>query len=88
MESHSKRNVGRPVPGTNRRRLDGKPSGKTDWSGAGKLGEKTLKKKSELKSRRVELTKKLTSQKGKTEGSAGEKMIFNNSKKKSKEALT
>ena len=48
----------------------------------------SLKKKSELKSRKVELTKKLTSQKGKTEGSAGEKMIFNNSKKKRKEALT
>ena len=47
--------------------------------------KKTLKKKRELKSRKEELTKKLTSQKGKTEGSAGEKMIF---QKESKEALT
>ena len=45
----------------------------------------SLKKKSELKSRKVKLRKRLTSQKEKTEGSAGEKMI---SKKKIKEALT
>ena len=63
MESHSKRNVGRPVPGTNRRRLDGKPSGKTERSGAGKLGEKDTEKKSELKNRKVKLTERLTSQK-------------------------
>ena len=37
--------------------------------------KKTLKKMSEQKIRKVKLTKKLTSQKEKTEGSAGEKMI-------------
>ena len=86
MESHSKRNVGRPVPGTNRRRLNGKPSGKRDRSGAGKLGENTLKKKSEQKSRGLKLTKKLISQKEKNPKEVLAKKRY--PKKKIKEALT
>ena len=58
MDSHSKRNVGRPVPGTNRRRLDGKPSGKTDRSGARKLGEKFTEKEERTEKQKSEAEEK------------------------------
>ena len=75
MESHSKRNVGRPVPGTHRRRLDGKPSGKTERSGAGKLGEKDTEKEERTEKQKSEADGKTDIPKRKSEGGAGEKLI-------------